>query len=444
MTYTKNLSAEEAASKTLQKIFRHRDYTLRHAMEAGTKIERTTKEKLVLREEYKTMLINLPRRDLTISNIIRLFSYTTKKGTFDVREPIINTTAVCVLEPGEFTNTERVETTAGSILFNKLFIQGKCDHIIDGGYVNDVMNKKNFEKIVDKIADAFRNKTVSLDQMSLFLKDFEFYSLSLSTAFSPSFTKGVITPNPQVIAKRDELLAKLPEVPSLADIVRVEDELTAFAYELEKNDPGMTLYDSGSRGSFGNDYKMISIMAGAGINPATNKPSLIGKNYIEGVDKKDIPAMGNALVAAQYPKSVGTQVGGYITKQFYAVYQSVSVDADGTDCGTTRGLRKLLTNDNYSWYKYQNIQMPDGSTVTLTEETKDRFIGKEVIIRSPMYCLNDKLCSVCVGRTPYDFDMENIGLSAGSISNSLMNKRMKAFHETKVKFTKVDVSKLII
>lgn len=443
MDYTEN---QQKAVDSLNRTLRHRNYTLRHALEAGNqpaKVSKAMKDRMFLSDSHKTMLINLPKNQLTLSNIKRLFAYTTPKGSFDVREPIINTKAVCTLTPGEFTNKEEVETTAGSILFNKLFVEGKCDHLVENGYVNDVMTKKKIEGLLSLVATGFRNKTVTLEQLALFLKDFEFYGLELVTVFSPSFTKGIITPHPEVIKKRAELLSKLPDPPSLADIVRVEDELTAFARTLAKDDAGMTLYDSGSRGSFDNDYKTISIMGGAVLNPATGKPSVIKNSFLEGVEKEDIPTMGTAMVAASYPKAVGTQVGGYLTKQFYAVYQAMVVDEDGTDCGTKMGIKKVLTNTNYKHYLYQNIQMSDGTTVTLTEETKSQFIGKEVIIRSPMYCTADKFCSVCIGRTPYDYDMKNIGLNAGSISNSLMNKRMKLFHETKVRFSKVDIDSLI-
>lgn len=435
----KEKSQEEAVA-SLKRIIRNRNSVKLRVANETAKV----KDRLILNPVYKKMLINLPKKELTISNINRLFAYTTKKGSFDVREPIINTKAVCTLAPGEFTNVKEVETTAGSILFNKLFIEGKLDHVIDNGYVNDVMTNKKFNGIMNKLGVNYREGKVTLEQLVEFLKDFEFYSLSLSTIFSPSFTHGILRPHPEVIKLRDKLLKELPENPSLADIVKIEDTLTAKAKELAKGDPGMTLYDSGSRGSFDNDYKSLSIMVGAAIDPATNHPNLIPTNFIDGIRKDDIPAMGTAVVAASYPKAVGTQVTGYLTKQFYAVYQAITTDDDETDCGTTQGLVRVLTEDNYKTYMYQNVMLANGGHVPITEENKNKLLNKKVIIRSPMFCKNDEICSVCAGRTPYDFDMKNIGLNAGSISNSLMNKRMKLFHETKVKFNKVDIDNLII
>lgn len=415
----------------------------RFANEAKSTVE-GVKDRLVLDEKYKQMLLNMEQKDLTCGNISRLFAWTTKKGTFERKPPIIDTRAICKLAAGEFTNKEAVETTAGSILFNKLFVEGICDHVIPNGYMNDVMTDKKVGALSNMIADGYRSGKVTYEQLIKYLKNIEFYGLNLSTIFSPSFTEKVIKPDPEVMKEKEKLLSKLPDNPTLAQVVDIENKLVALASKNTEGDPGRTLYDSGSRGSFDNDYKVLSTMVGAVVNPVTGEPMLVEGNYITGIDKKDITALGVAAVAGCYPKAVGTQVGGYLTKQFYAVYQSITVDEDGTDCGTKMGLKKVLTKDNYKPYLYQNIQLKDGKHVTLTEENKTDFFNKEVIIRSPMFCTNDKICSVCAGRTPYDFEMENIGLNAGSISNAILNKKMKLFHETKVKFDSVDIDSLIL
>ena len=80
----------------------------------------------------------------------------------------------------------------------------------------------------------------------------------------------------------------------------------------------------------------------------------------------------------------------------------------------------------------------------LTEENKDKYLNKTVNFRSPIGCLSEKICSKCAGERYYKLGIENAGLTAGRISNGLMNANMKAFHITKVKYDTVDPDKLLI
>ena len=142
---------------------------------------------------------------------------------------------------------------------------------------------------------------------------------------------------------------------------------------------------------------------------------------------------------------VGTQDSGYITKQYYAAYQSIQCDEDGTDCGTKLGLEMTLDNSNIEDYYFQNIITSGGKGYeTLTSDNKDKFIGKKVKIRTPMFCKNDKICSVCAGRRFYIMGIKNIGLTSGRVPNTLLNASMKNFHIAKVKYDEVNINELLI
>ena len=140
---------------------------------------------------------------------------------------------------------------------------------------------------------------------------------------------------------------------------------------------------------------------------------------------------------------VGTQKGGYLTKQYYAAYQAIQCDTDGTDCGTKLGIDITLTPDVIEDYYYQNIMTPKGP-VPLTSENRKDFENKKVTVRSSMFCRSDKICSVCAGRRFYMMGIKNIGLTSGRVTNTLLNASMKNFHEAKVKFDEVDLSTLLI
>lgn len=136
-------------------------------------------------------------------------------------------------------------------------------------------------------------------------------------------------------------------------------------------------------------------------------------------------------------------MSGYLTKQYYAAYQSMQCDDDGTDCGTKEGLPIRLTESNIDLYDFQNIVTKNGFE-TLTPNNHDKFINKKVLIRSPMFCKGDKHCSVCSGRRFYIMGIKNSGLTTGRITNTMLNASMKNFHNAKIKFDTVDINDLLL
>jgi len=400
----------------------------------------------ILTQDMKLELLKLTRKDLTVTNITRLFSKHTKKenGKFEIIPPKFKTTTKMHLDANEFINKEPVDTTVGSFLWNKLFVEECIDVIIPNGYYNEVINKKTFSAVLNMVSDGLMTKKINTDPTLIeFLKRYEFYSLKLSTLFSPSYTQGLLELNSKVLKEKDRLLAN-NTVNNVQEMSRVEDALVAMAREELKDDPGMSLFDSGARGSFENDYKNMNLMLGPVGIPGTNEFDFVKSNYIQGLQKEDLVAAGNTVVNAAFPKAVGTKVGGYLTKQFYAVYQSIVVDDDGTDCGTKEGIKVILTKDMVKLFLYQNIMLPSGKIVTLMEDNYKKYLDKKVLIRTPMFCTSDKLCSVCAGRRFYIMGIKNVGLTTGRISNTLLNKSMKNFHISKVQLDVVDVDKLLI
>lgn len=132
-----------------------------------------------------------------------------------------------------------------------------------------------------------------------------------------------------------------------------------------------------------------------------------------------------------------------MTKQFYAVYQSIVVDDAGTDCGTKAYLNITLTPDNIGLFLDQYIK--EGSKlVLLTDDNVDKYVNKKVQMRSPMFCISDKICNKCAGERPELIGIKNIGLTAGRVSNTMLQKRMKNWHITKVSMNRVDPTTLLL
>lgn len=393
----------------------------------------------------KDKLLKLSGIELGVPSITKLFGWTSKveNGKFVRIPPEYDTMDNVHLEPGEYINIEAVDTTVGSILWNKLFVEGKVENAIPNHFFNKEVTKKAFGEFMGYLEAGLRQGIINVPNNLLpFLRNYEFYSMKLVTLFSPSYTQALFQTKPSVKKKREEVLKKVDKT-NLGSMVDAEDELLAFARKELGNDEGMTLFNSGARGSFENDYKNMNLMVGAVKNESDGSYDFIEHGYLDGLRKEDIIAAGNIVVNSQFPKSCGTAESGYITKQYYAAYQCIVTDHDLEDCGTKRCLEFVLTADEVDDYTYQYIN-DNGKLVLLTEDNADKYIGKKIKLRSPMFCASQKICRHCIGEIPKMLNIESIGLTTGRIANTILAKKMKLFHNAKVKFDDIDINDLLV
>jgi len=74
----------------------------------------------------------------------------------------------------------------------------------------------------------------------------------------------------------------------------------------------------------------------------------------------------------------------------------------------------------------------------LDGETIDKYVGKTVKMRSPMFCTDDKICNKCAGELFFKLGIENAGLTTTKATGVILNSSMKAFHDTSLKINKID------
>lgn len=395
-------------------------------------------------DKAKAELLALDPEKLTVNMITKLFGYTTKKGSFEVIPPKFVTTDILSLKAGEYINTTDIETTVGSVLFNKLLVEGShIESIIPGGFYNEEMVAKKFDKFCQIVADAVRADKIPIDPtLVTFLSNYENWGMRLSPIFSHSYSMSMIKPNPKMKETTEKTLAKT-NLKTTEGMIQVEDELVKVADQLTEGDYGKTIFMSGARGSFANDFKNMALFIGPIQNPVNGQYDFMTSNYIGGLKKQDLVGAGNIVVGAEYPKAIGTARGGYITKQLYAVLQTLVVDDELVDCGSKSGIRVTLTPQNASDYEDQYIMTTKGP-YWLSAENISKFYGKSVLVRSPMGCISDKICKVCAGKRFEQMGISTMGLLLVNVSNTMMNKNLKLRHSMKMNVDVVDVDKLVI
>ena len=142
-------------------------------------------------------------------------------------------------------------------------------------------------------------------------------------------------------------------------------------------------------------------------------------------------------------KAIGTATAGDYSKQLTAAFQGIVADVPGSDCGTPNTIKIIIGANKQKDFIGRHI-MERGKAILLTDKNIDKYIGKEVNLRTPMYCQSDKICSVCSDKKFEQLGIVNIGLTTARMSGTLLNAGMKSFHDSKAKVTKIDINHLTL
>jgi hypothetical protein len=255
----------------------------------------------------------------------------------------------------------------------------------------------------------------------------------------------MLKPLPEVEKRKAELIEKNKDALAAGNIdvmTQISDELVAYAKELLEDDPGMDLYLSGDL-DFGNNYKNNAIVKGAVANKITGEFDFIGTSFMDGMDPKDIPAHANSILASQYPASIATADAGYLGKKLLALLQMMEIDEPGTDCGTKHLIPVKITKGNKKMMVYSWIDNGAGQLMMLDDNNINQYIGKTVMMRSPMTCTSEKICSKCAGQLFYMLGAKNAGLFATQISHADLNLALKAKHNSLINLFTLDPNTLI-
>jgi len=125
-------------------------------------------------------------------------------------------------------------------------------------------------------------------------------------------------------------------------------------------------------------------------------------------------------------------------------FQSATLDEPNSDCGTKLLFEFLLTDKQYGKFKYRYVKDSSGKLVELNDDNKSQYIGKKVKMRSPLYCKGDKICNKCAGNYFYKIGIKNIGLLTNTIGGTILNKSMKAFHDSTVHLATINIDDYIV
>ena len=339
-----------------------------------------------------------------------------------------------------------VDTTAGRYVMN-LFLFASEDFRSSFPYVNEPLSKKGLRNVEDKAAELLVEGSVSSQSYMDWIDRLHWLAFSTVSFLGPSLDISILKTLPSTKAVLDRRLKGMENGDSLdeAGMKKVQDAekeaLEAARSALRKQDtPGMQLYDSGAAGSFETNYKNTSVMRGAIASVSDpNALRLSKSNLNDGYQEDEMHMYGDIMVQAMFSRAVGTQDGGYQVNQYNAAFSHITLDDEGTDCGTKQTLEVSLTERNKEDYWLRYAVNAKGELLLLKGSVRDSLVGRKIRLRSPLYCLSERICSKCAGELYHRLGTRRIGGIFSKIGSQLLNRSLKKFHDMTIKTQDLDV-----
>lgn len=393
------------------------------------------KEVWITKQEDIDYILSLDEEKLTLSTIIELF------GEFDGKRKY-NPTDYIKIPKNAYGDNKEFVTTVGLWVYNRLFIQPKLYDVLK--YINEPISDDKYGELNSKLSYLYMEDKITREQFKDYIMKYQVI-MSLCSTLAPGDNDDSIIISEKINKRKMELIKKnVKELQNGNEVVaeEIEKELLAYAKEFVKDTPYSDIYDSGARGSYGNNFKTTFVMKGAVMNPITNKFDIATYNYMEGINKDEFYILANSLANGPYSRANRTSIGGYWEKLFLYAMHHVVLGPIGSDCGTKRTIEVHLDKKNIADWMYSYI-VDGGKLIELNSETRDKYINKTVKMRFSSLCESKNyICNKCAGEMFNKLGFKNIGMLTPNIASILKNKSMKAFHDGTVSTHEIDVNRM--
>jgi hypothetical protein len=268
-----------------------------------------------------------------------------------------------------------------------------------------------------------------------------FYLTGFAQISTPSATEKTMTPAPGILELRAKLLAENKDhLNDPAVIASIAAELQKFDKEYMKGDRGNDfLIDTGK--SFGIVRARRFGMIGGQKGLTAGDFDIVQNSLDEGWDLSSFVAMNNSSRSGSYDRGADTQLGGESVKWLLRASSNINILVN-QDCGTKLGMPQLITDDKHNTIGFSVVT--EQGAVELTHDNYGEYLGKRVMIRSPMFCTAKytDICGICAGPR---LAAAPTGASnaISQLGNTFMRLKLKSMHGKELKVVDIDLQSVL-
>jgi hypothetical protein len=351
------------------------------------------------------------------------------------------------LKAGQVPNLHKdVETSYGNLLFNYTSIL----YAFGPDRFEFMLGRVNAGKIEEMVAPIFRDtpkegekrdpKLVYVDEMLRFNNSMT-YLEGFSQLFVPAGSPKAMTVSPEVIKLRDKLIAENKgRLHDPAVVAKIDAALVAFDKEWLKGDEAENFLLSGKAYNIVRKKLFLQMGAEMGLDESQSV-EYIPRSLNEGWDISKFPAMNNTLRAGSFNRGYQTMLGGESVKWLLRASSNMAVTVD--DCGSKLGTIFEIDDKKDKWRGFHIVG--NKGPIEITDDSIGEYIGKKVMLRSPMFCKLAKtdFCKICVGPN-LSKNPTALSSAVSDYGSRFMLVFMAAAHAKALILQKMDFKKVII
>lgn len=318
-----------------------------------------------------------------------------------------------------------IQTYKGRVAFNKIFPD-------DWPFLNRTINKKELVALLNVLArrcepDVLKDVLDKIKELGFKQTTIKGTTMSLkSMKFSESYDIVSTICDDDSKTLQDKFFAlQSPEI--------MEQIHESFPYS--------DFIESGSRGSWDQAKQLMFCRGFVSNSKGEIVPTPVKNNLITGLNREEFFISSYGSRKALLDVALNTGVSGYLTRKL--VYCAVNLELDDNleDCGTSSTFnilipeketqeldpRKLARSLVGRWI----IENENGEDV-LKQITYDNYldyVGKQVRVRSPIFCQSSRLCKRCYGETYKHLHSKYVGIIAAQAAGEVATQlTLRTFH----------------
>lgn len=312
---------------------------------------------------------------------------------------------------------KKINISLGRYLVN-LLIPNFSSVILD-----DVLNKENIMKLLNTVAKEELEKREQVDDSITFYDSLCKLGNKFATIYPINFNLDMTQ---ELDKKIEPYISKIQKMKLLEGMKSIEKALEVTKKFLEKENPELyESIDSGARGNW-SDIQQLFVTKGYVTDVDGRIISQPIKNsLVKSLNKDEFFTAAYGSRKGIVDRALNTAEPGYLLRQLCIANSSIVLGEN--DCGTKDGFKIKITETNYKkFYGRYTVK-----NELLTPENIKNYIGKEIVIRSPMYCesKNNTICKKCFGSDHNLHKSKYIGMLASqSLGERLQQTMLKNFH----------------
>ena len=371
--------------------------------------------------------------------LIMIEDYRPGSELFDWKEEID-------IPAGTIANLKQdIHTTYGNLFFNALVLVYAFGDKIP--YQNgDISSDKLDAMVVEILRDdppvgAERDPRFIYTDELLRYTNAMFSLGAYSQTCVPSCTERSMTAPPGIKQLRDRLLAENKDrLHDPAVIAKIDAELVQALRDWLKDDPSMGFL---TKKSFETVRKKLFLMNGAEqALDAEGAFQLVTRSLSEGWSMDDFAALCTGSRSGSYNRGAQTELGGEAVKWLFRASSNLSVTAK--DCGSNLG-NYFVAKPGEEHKLLGFTALIEGQNIKIDKTNVGEYMGKRVLLRSPMYCKMPKtdFCETCIGDRLAN-SPRGLSTAIAHYGDTFMALFMKAMHSNALEVQMANTAEILV